>query len=106
MFSCFGILRDLVSEEAKRLELPVRKYLWAVFLTFVHLVGTTPVAACSVCFGDPNSDMAKGVTAGITVLLGVVVTVLLSIIGVMLFWIRRARRYHQAGAMGQLQGSA
>jgi hypothetical protein len=105
MFSCIGILWNLVSEEAKRLELPVRKSLSAVFLTLAYLVGTTPVLACSVCFGDPNSDMAKGVTAGITVLLGVIVTVLLSIVGVMLFWMRRARRFHQAGAAGRLQGS-
>lgn len=32
--------------------------------------------ACSVCFGDPNSQMAKGVNAGVLVLLGVVGVVL------------------------------
>ena len=32
--------------------------------------------ACSACYGDSNSSMSKGLVAGITVLLGVVVTVL------------------------------
>lgn len=35
-----------------------------------------PLFACSVCYGDPNSSMSKGLTWGIAVLLGVVVTVL------------------------------
>ena len=37
-----------------------------------------PVAlrACSVCYGDPDSSMSKGLNWGIAVLLGVVVTVL------------------------------
>ena len=106
MFSCIGLLRDLVSQEAERLELPVRTAVLASLVALVHSLGTSPVAACSVCFGDPNSDMAKGATAGITVLLGVIVTVLLSIVGVIFFWIRRARRYQRASAMGQFQGSA
>lgn len=48
--------------------------------------------ACAVCFGDPNSAMAKGATAGILVLLGVIGTLLLSIIGVIVFWSLRAKR--------------
>ena len=32
--------------------------------------------ACSVCYGDPESNMSKGLAWGIAVLLGVVVTVL------------------------------
>ena len=35
--------------------------------------------ACSVCYGDPNSGMSKGLTAGISVLLVVVVGVLAAI---------------------------
>lgn len=74
------------------MELSLRKLLAAVLYCMVHF-SAAEVIACSVCFGDPNSDMAKGVTAGITVLLGVIVTVLLSIVAVMSFWIRRARRF-------------
>ena len=32
--------------------------------------------ACSVCYGDPDSNMSKGLGWGVAVLLGVVVTVL------------------------------
>jgi hypothetical protein len=32
--------------------------------------------ACSVCYGDPESNLSKGLGWGIVVLLGVVVTVL------------------------------
>ena len=49
------------------------------------------VLACTVCFGDPNSSMSQGARAGILILLGVIGTVLASIVGVTLFWIRRAR---------------
>jgi len=35
--------------------------------------------ACSVCYGDPDSGMARGLVSGIGVLLGVVVTVLAGI---------------------------
>ena len=49
-----------------------------------------PVIACSVCYGDPNSPMTKGVEAGVLVLLAVVGGVLLLIGSLLLFWMRRA----------------
>ncbi len=49
--------------------------------------------ACAVCYGDPESDMAKGAAAGVLVLMGIVVSVLVGIVGVTIFWVRRARRY-------------
>ena len=64
----------------------------SALLTFgVILSGSEALLACAVCFGDPNSDMVKGANAGILILLGVVVTVLGAIVGVTLFWMRRAR---------------
>lgn len=54
--------------------------------------------ACAVCYGNPESDMAKGAAAGVLVLMGIVVSVLAGIIGVTLFWMRRARRYRNAQA--------
>ena len=63
----------------------------------VLLCGLTALAAprslfaCAVCFGDPDSAMAKGVVAGVWVLLGVVSFVLVSLAGLGLFWIRRSR---------------
>jgi len=51
--------------------------------------------ACAVCYGDPNSLQVQGAEAGVLVLLGVIVTVLLSIAGMILFWILRAKRIAQ-----------
>lgn len=50
------------------------------------------VTACSVCFGDPESSMAKGAVAGVATLFGVVAFMLCSIAGVALFWVQRGRR--------------
>ena len=67
--------------------------LWsAVVGLFLTLMPAANVMACAVCYGDPNSSQAKGATAGILVLLGVIGSVLLSIIGTIAFWILRARR--------------
>lgn len=49
------------------------------------------VLACSVCIGDPNSSLSQGTRAGILILLGIIFFILTSIVGVTLFWIRRAR---------------
>lgn len=54
------------------------------------------VWACTVCYGDPNSLQVKGAEAGVLFLLGVIVTVLLVIAGMILFWARRAKRIAQA----------
>jgi len=48
----------------------VAALLWAVVLNPGLL------SACSVCYGEPDSGMAKGLAWGVAVLLGVVVTVL------------------------------
>ena len=46
--------------------------------------------ACSVCYGDPDSPLTKGVEAGVLVLLAVVGGVLLLLGSLLLFWMRRA----------------
>lgn len=56
------------------------------------LAQATRVEACAVCFGDPDSPMAKGVVAGVIVLVGVVSVVLLGFAGTGLFWAHRSRR--------------
>lgn len=59
------------------------------------------VRACAVCYGDPESDMAKGAAAGVMVLMGIVVSVLGGIVGVTIFWVRRARRLGNAGSLSR-----
>ena len=58
----------------------------------VTILSPKMTQACAVCFGDPNSLQVQGAEAGVLFLLGIIVTVLLSIAGMILFWVVRARR--------------
>ena len=60
----------------------------------VLIVLATPAlaSACSVCFGDPNSDLAKGAVRGVAFMIGVTSCVLIGIASVTGVWIVRARR--------------
>ena len=49
-------------------------------------------SACSVCFGDSESAMAKGAAAGVLLLAGIIGFVLLSMASTGLLWIHRSRR--------------
>jgi len=49
------------------------------------------VQACAVCFGDPNSDLSKGIKAGVIVLILVVGGVLGGIASIAISWSRRAK---------------
>lgn len=51
-----------------------------------------PVVACSVCFGDPDSAMAKGALMGVYVLGAVIGFVLFGVAGTAVFWVQRGRR--------------
>ena len=62
----------------------------ALLVCLVALLIAQPALACSVCYGDPDSAMAKGAKAGVLVLLGVVSVVLLWVGSLLLFWRRRA----------------
>ncbi len=59
------------------------------------LLSADQARACASCFGDPDSSMAKGVVAGVLVLVAVVGTVLLGVAGTSLRWIQRGRRLAQ-----------
>ncbi len=48
--------------------------------------------ACAVCFGDPDSDMVKGASAGVWVLAGVIYGLLMCFGGFLGFCVIRARR--------------
>ncbi len=56
------------------------------------MVAARPAAACSVCFGDPDSPMSRGVVMGVMVLVGIIGFVLLGVAGTIAFWIHRSRR--------------
>jgi uncharacterized protein (DUF983 family) len=61
----------------------------------VGVLASPAVQACSVCFGDPNSDMAHGVNTGVLFLLMVIAGVLAVFAALMMSWIRRAAEYEQ-----------
>ncbi len=84
----------------------LRRFTLALMACATTLLSPGSLLACAVCFGDPNSDMVKGANAGILILLGVVVTVLGSIVGVTLFWIRRARLYQQKALVSEVMASS
>ena len=73
------------------------KRIIAVLIGLLAVVGEG--MACAVCFGDPNSAMVKGAEAGIVVLLGVIGTLLLSIVGVIVFWAHRAKQLGETNAV-------
>lgn len=63
----------------------------AMLFTLLMVLPLEQILACAVCFGDPNSPMSQGARAGVWFLLGVVLVVLSAIVGMILFWARRAR---------------
>ena len=67
----------------------------ALFLILFVAVAPERAAACSVCFGDPNSPVAQGLAMGVAALLGVVFLVLG---GFTAFFIYIARRASAADA--------
>ena len=69
------------------------RFVGVSFLAIAVVVCMTDrAAACAVCFGDPDSPMAKGVVAGVLTLVGVVGFVLIGIACTGLFWVQRSRR--------------
>lgn len=53
------------------------------------------VEACAVCYKDPSSPLTKGAFTGVSVLLGVIVTVLTLIVLVARSWVKRAKTLAQ-----------
>ncbi len=65
---------------------------WLIAACACVLLAADRADACAVCFGDPESPMAKGVVAGVFVLIAVVGVVLIGVAGTGLCWISRSRR--------------
>ncbi len=70
----------------------VRRLSLAVLLAAL-LAGADHVLACPVCFGDPDSDMARGAMWGILVLGIVIYGVLMGMVGIGVTWFIRARKH-------------
>ena len=59
--------------------------------------------ACSVCYGEPDSAMAKGLNWGIVSLFGVVMTVLGGIAAFFIYMARRSTRITAATPLPHAQ---
>lgn len=70
----------------------------ALLPTLILSLTLAPQAAwaCAVCFGDPDSDLAKGAVRGVVFLAVVIGGVLVSIAGIATSWFVRARRLNRA----------
>lgn len=70
----------------------------------VCLGAARPAWACATCFGDPNSNLSKGVVWGVIVLVGVVISVLSGFVGVGFYWMKRARHLaeQERGSLGSV----
>ncbi|MBE0541548.1 MAG: hypothetical protein IH623_09195 [Verrucomicrobia bacterium] len=61
-----------------------------VVLLTAALLWPNSVAACTICYGDPESPLSRGLTWGITVLLGTVGMVLAGVVAFFVFLARKA----------------
>jgi len=68
---------------------------------FAVVVSASSAGACAVCYGNPDSPLSKGMTAGIWVMLGCIGLMLAGFAGVFLYWMYRSRHielYLEEGA--------
>ncbi len=64
----------------------------AALAVAVMLAGAQVARACATCFGDPESNIAKGAVAGVVVLGAITYCLLMLVAGTGLFWYVRSRR--------------
>lgn len=69
-----------------------RRLAGPVALLLALSISANQALACAVCYGDPESPLAKGAAAGVLVLMGVVGFVLLGVAGTGMYWVHRGRR--------------
>jgi hypothetical protein len=65
-----------------------------LFLVLVLMALPSSVMACAACFGQSDSDMAKGLNAGIFLLFGIVACVLGGFVALFIYMARRSARVH------------
>lgn len=70
----------------------------AIFLLIWSVAGVSAAQACAVCFGDPQSPMARGAVMGVVTLVGIVGFVLAAIAGTGFFWLHRSLKLSRASA--------
>lgn len=69
-----------------------KRLLTALVLLVTGWASAADVTACSVCQGNPDSELTQGAAAGVIFLAILTYTLLLGVAGVVVTWIVRARR--------------
>ncbi len=69
-----------------------KRFLTALALLMMGWASAADVMACSVCQGNPDSELSKGAAAGVIFLAILTYTLLLGVAGIVVTWIVRARR--------------
>jgi len=71
-----------------------RSFVWLTMVA-AWLVRAAPAAACSVCQGDPASDLVQGAKSGVLVMVAVTYGLLFCMAGLVVTWFVKARRSGQ-----------
>lgn len=79
----------ILSELARIID---RRFVGPASLLVAFSAEANRAVACAVCYGDPESPLAKGATAGVLFLMGVVGVVLVTIAGTGMYWMHRSRQ--------------
>lgn len=71
----------------------MNRLFFTILFGILPLFGSATAAqACSVCQGNPDSDLTKGAQAGVIMMVGVTYILLLGVAGIVVSWVVRARR--------------
>jgi len=71
----------------------VKWTVWTILIAFAAPgIFVRTAQACAVCFGDPNSNMARSALVGVLFLGVVILSVLVTIASMAICWYKRAKR--------------
>lgn len=76
-------------------------YMALPLMFFLIAADPDVAAACSTCFGDPESPLRKGMDQAVFMMLGVIGTVLFGFASLFLYWARR-HRLNEAASSGMV----
>lgn len=72
-----------------------KTFLYSIAFSMMLWMGEVQqLNACATCFGDPESDMAKGAVAGMIVLASIIGFIMMGIAGTGFYWVHRSRQLH------------
>jgi hypothetical protein len=83
----------------------LRSFSWSAVAALILLAGSPAAFACTACFGQSDSNMAKGMNMGIAVLLLIITCVLSGVAGFFVFLAKRSAQLNNPQLPTQLSQS-